>query len=127
MPLQKQSTAISNGIARLHREHYGRGAGSVRTVVHADYVVTLMDDPFTPAEKLTIGKGEFRQVRETRTMFQDWMRVPFSELVEEATGRSVVGFFSQVSAEPQMSLEMFLLAPVELQTRGVLDAVATDG
>jgi uncharacterized protein YbcI len=109
MPLQKQSVAISNRIAALHREHYGRGARSVRTVIHSYYVVTLLEDPFTPAERLTIAKGEFRQVREMRTMFQDWMRDRFSEAVEEATGRKVVAFFSQVSAEPPMSLEFFTL------------------
>jgi uncharacterized protein YbcI len=114
---QKQSTAISNGIAALHREHYGRGAERVRTVVHADYVVTLMEDPFTPAERLTISKGEFRQVREMRTMFQDWMRVSFSKVVEDATGRPVSGFFSQVSAEPPVSLEFFVLAPVDSPTK----------
>jgi uncharacterized protein YbcI len=65
MPLQKQSTAISNGIAALHREHYGRGAAKVRTTIHAEYVVTLLGDPFTPAERLTIANGEFREC-ETR-------------------------------------------------------------
>ena len=111
MPLQKQSVAISNRIAALHREHYGRGAGSVRTVIHAEYVVTLMDDPFTPAEKMTIARGEFGQVRAMRTMFQDWMRESFSAAVEDATGRKVAGFFSQVCAEPPMSLEFFTLVP----------------
>jgi uncharacterized protein YbcI len=112
MPLQKQSLAISNQIATLHRQHYGRGAGSVRTSIHPDYVVTLLDDPFTPAENLTIANGEFRQVRDMRTMFQDWMRGPFTAAVEEATGREVAAFFSQVSAEPPMSLEFFTLAPL---------------
>ena len=111
MPLQKQSMAISNAIATLHREHYGRGADRVRTTIHADYVVTLMDDPFTPAERLTIANGEFQQVRAMRTMFQDWMRDSFSAAVEEATGRKVKGFFSQVSADPPASLEFFTLEP----------------
>ena len=78
--------AISNAIATLHREHYGRGADRVRTTIHADYVVTLMDDPFTPAERLTIANGEFQQVRATRTMFQDWMRDSFSALSRRRRG-----------------------------------------
>jgi hypothetical protein len=50
-------------------------------------------------------------VRNTRTLFQDWMREPFRKVVEDATGRKVTGFLSQVSADPPMSLEFFLLAP----------------
>lgn len=110
------ATAISNQIASLHREHYGRGAGRVRTVIHRDYVAVLLDDPFTPAERLSIANGEFRQVREMRTMFQDWMRVPFTQAVEKVTGRTVRTFFSQVSAEPPACLEFFELLPVGEQT-----------
>ena len=39
------------------------------------------------------------------------MREPFRKVVEDATGRKVTGFLSQVSADPPMSLEFFLLAP----------------
>ena len=116
--LKSQSTAISNRIAALHREHYGRGAGRVRTIIHRDYVSTLLDDPYTPVERLAIANGEFRGVREMRTMFQDWMRVPFTEAVEEATGRSVHAFFSQNSAEPRMSLEFFVLEPLLADAEG---------
>ena len=37
------------------------------------------------------------------------MRDRFSEAVEAATGRRVIAFFSQVHAEPDMSLEGFVL------------------
>lgn len=107
-----QSTAISNGIAALHREHYGRGAGRVRTIVHSDFVATLLDDPYTPAERMMIEKGQFLQVRETRTMFQDWMQTAFTDVVEQATGRKVQAFFSQSSELPQVSLEFFVLEPL---------------
>ena len=42
-------------------------------------------------------------------MFQDWMRPRFTEIVEDATGRRVAAFFSQVSHDPDMALEVFLL------------------
>ena len=44
------ATAISNGISALHREHYGRGANRSRTHVNNDFVVTVMEDPFTTVE-----------------------------------------------------------------------------
>lgn len=110
--LKSQSTVISSRIAALHREHYGRGAERVRTLVHADVVLTLLEDPFIPAERLAIANGQFEQVRERRTSWQDLMKQPFTEVVEEATGRTVRAFFSQSSEEPQMSLECFVLEPL---------------
>lgn len=107
--LKSQATAISDGIGALHREHYGRGADRIRTLVHQDVVMTRLEDCFTTVERKMIAEGAFLQVRETRTMFQDWMRPSFTEIVEGATGRRVAAFFSQVSHDPDMALEVFLL------------------
>jgi len=107
------STAISNGIAALHREHYGRGADRVRTLIYQDVVMTTLEDCFTTVERKMIAEGAFSQVRETRTMFQDWMGPRFFEIVEQATGRKVRAFFSQVTHDPDIALELFLLHPEE--------------
>ena len=109
--LKGQSTAISNGIGSLHREHYGRGADRIRTVIHRDAVATTLEDCFTTVEHKMVAEGAFLKVRETRTMFQDWMRPRFTEIVEGATGRRVAAFFSQVTHDPDMALETFLLEP----------------
>jgi uncharacterized protein YbcI len=107
--LKSQSKAISDGIAAMHREHYGRGADRTRTLIHQDVVMTQLEDCFTTVEKKMIAEGAFIQVRETRTMFQDWMRPRFTEIVEHATGRKVAAFFSQVSHDPDVAIELFLL------------------
>lgn len=107
--LKSQSTAISNGIGAMHREHYGRGADRIRTLIHKDAVLTTLEDCFTTVEKKMIEEGAFVQVRETRTMFQDWMRPRFVEIVEDATGRKVSAFFSMVSRDPDIAVELFLL------------------
>lgn len=109
--LKSQSKAISNGIGTIHREHYGRGADRIRTLIHQDTVLTTLADGFTTVEKKMIAEGAFVQVRETRTMFQDWMRPRFTEIVEGATGRKVSAFFSQVSHDPDIAIELFLLHP----------------
>jgi uncharacterized protein YbcI len=109
--LRSQATAISNGIGSLHREHYGRGADRIRTLIHQDVVMTRLEDCFTTVEKTMIAEGAFGQVRETRTMFQDWMRPRFTEIVEDATGRKVEAFFSQVTHDPDMAVEVFVVGP----------------
>src|SRR5918998_1183758 len=80
---KSQATAISDAIGALHREHYGRGADQIRTMIHRDVVATTLEDCYTPVEKRMIAEGQFAQVRETRTMFQDWMCERFIAVVEE--------------------------------------------
>lgn len=117
--LKGQATAISNGIGALHREHYGRGADRIRTLIYQDVVLTRLEDCFTTVEKKMVDEGAFLQVRETRIMFQDWMRARFTEVVEEATGRQVRSFFSQVAIDPDLAIELFLMEPRESTDGGV--------
>jgi uncharacterized protein YbcI len=115
---KRQATTISNGVASLHREHYGRGADPVRTTIQADFAMTVLEDCFTVVEKKMIDEGVFCQVRETRTMFQDWMGPRFVEVVENATGRKVRAFFSQVTHDPDMAVELFFFQPPDISSDG---------
>lgn len=107
----KAAATISNAIAGLHRSHYGRGARRTRTVMGADYVICFLEDVYTPVERTLIDAGRFDTVRETRNAFQDTMREAFSAAVEEAVGRKVIGFLSQVHVDPDLSIETFILEP----------------
>ncbi len=107
----KAAAAISNAIAGLHRTHYGRGPTRTRTVMGSDYVICFLEDVYTPVERTLIDAGRFDTVRETRIAFQDTMREAFSAAVEEAVGRKVIGFLSQVHVNPDLSIETFILEP----------------
>jgi len=107
----RTAAMISNAITRLHREHYGRGATTTRTIIQRNYVVCFLDDIYTPVERTLIEAGRAEAVRETRGIFQDAMGEKFSEAVEQATGRKVIAFMSQVHFEPDMAAEVFVLEP----------------
>ncbi len=107
----RQSAAISNAITRLHREHYGRGATTTRTIMQRNFVVCFLEDIYTPVERTLIESGRRDAVRETRNIFQDAMGPKFTEAVESATGRKVVAFMSQVTFDPDMAAEVFVLEP----------------
>jgi len=107
----RQAAAISNAITRLHREHYGRGATTVRTIIQRNYVVSFLEDIYTPIERTLIDAGRSEAVRQTRQIFQDAMRENFGQVVEEITGRRVVAFMSQVHFEPDIACEIFVLEP----------------
>jgi uncharacterized protein YbcI len=107
----KAAAKVSNAIAALHRDHYGRGPSRTRTVMGSDYVICFLEDTYTPVERTLIDAGRFDTVRATRNAFQDTMREKFSAAVEVAVGRKVIGFLSQVHVDPDLSIETFILEP----------------
>ena len=107
----KAAAAISNAIAGMHRTHYGRGPNRTRTVMGSDYVICFLEDVYTPVERTLIDAGRFDAVRTTRNAFQDTMQQAFSNAVEQAMGRKVIGFLSQVHFNPDLAIETFILEP----------------
>jgi uncharacterized protein YbcI len=107
----RQASSVSNAITRMHREHYGRGATTARTIIQRNYVVCFLEDIYTPVERTLIEAGRLEAVRETRNLFQDAMGPRFIEAVEKAMGRKVIAFMSQVCFDPDMAAEVFVLEP----------------
>jgi uncharacterized protein YbcI len=104
---------ISNGLSKLHRDYYGRGPNSVRTVHGHDHVVTFLEDIYTPLERTLVTSGETDAVIEVRRAFQRAMKERFIAVVEEATGRTVRAFMSEVSLEPDIAVEIFALERID--------------
>jgi uncharacterized protein YbcI len=105
----RQAIEISNALTKNHREHFGRGAGSVKTVINKGFVITFLEEIYTPLEKTLIGGGREDIVQEGRLAFQAMMRVTYTEIVEEATGRKVRAFLSQNHVGPDIAVEIFVL------------------
>jgi uncharacterized protein YbcI len=114
----RHASAISTAVSKLHREHYGRGATIARTVIQRNYVITFLEDIYTPVERTLLENGKEEAVRETRQIFQQAMRPQFTEAVEAITGRKVIQFMSQVAFGPDMAAEIFVLQPVEGEDEG---------
>jgi uncharacterized protein YbcI len=127
--LAQHATAIGNAITRIHREHYGRGATTTRTIVHRNHVITFLEDIYTPVERTLIEAGQTDAVKETRQIFQMAMRQKFVEAVQQVTGRTVIQFMSQVSFEPDIAVEVFVLAPTagDPSSDGSAPAPSVDG
>lgn len=106
---RRSAQAISNAITKLQHEHYGRGPDSVRTVVGYDHIICFLENTFMPVERTLIDAGETAAVRETRLAFQRAMETRFVTTIEEISGRKVRAFLSQVSLNPDISVEVFVL------------------
>jgi uncharacterized protein YbcI len=107
----RQASAVGTAVTRLHREHYGRGATVTRTVFQRNYVVAFLEDIYTTVEKTLLKDGRHEDVKRTRQLFQMAMEADFVAEVEKITGRKVMQFMSQVSFDPDMAAEIFVLEP----------------
>jgi uncharacterized protein YbcI len=105
------AAAISNAMTKLHRDHYGRGAGTIRTVVGHDHVICFLEDLYTTVERTLLDAGEIEAVRQTRLAFQRAMEARFVDAIEAVMGRKVRSFLSQVTFDPDISVEIFVLEP----------------
>ena len=104
-------SAISNGLAHLHMRFFGKGPTKAKTTVVDDLVVCVLWDGFTVVEQTLLKRGETGAVEAFRRTFQSTMEPQFTEVVENATGRKVNAYMSQVHIEPDVAVELFLLAP----------------
>ena len=102
-------TAISDAIVALLKAYYGRGPEQAKTYVTDDLVVCLLRGGFTPVEHTLLEGGHGDEVIRQRMAFQEVMRGRFELVVEQATGRRVVGFMSGNQQDPDMMCEVFVL------------------
>jgi uncharacterized protein YbcI len=107
-------TAISDGMVALLKEFYGRGPTRAKTYYEDDLVVCLLRGGFTRVEKTLLDGGRGHAVIEQRMAFQEVMRARFEDVIEQATGRRVIGFMSGNQQDPDMICEVFILAPSDL-------------
>ena len=103
-------TAISDGMVALLKAYYGRGPEQAKTYVTDDLVVCLLRGGFTPVEQTLKEGGHGEDVIRQRMAFQEVMRDRFARVVEDATGRRVIGFMSGNQQDPDMICEVFVLA-----------------
>jgi uncharacterized protein YbcI len=105
------SVAISNGMVQLLRQYTGRGPTKARTTVGRDHVLIMIRDALTRGERTLVDAGYNDDVMSTRRRFQEVMRPEATSMVEELTGRPVVGFMSDNHANPDLGVEVFILEP----------------
>jgi uncharacterized protein YbcI len=107
-------TAISDGLVALLKEFYGRGPTRAKSYYEDDLVVCVLRGGFTRVEQTLLEGGRGAAVIQQRIEFQELMRDRFEAVIEQATGRRVIGFMSGNQQHPDMMCEVFILAPTDL-------------
>jgi uncharacterized protein YbcI len=107
-------TAISDGMVGLLKEFYGHGPTRTKSYYSDDLVVCVLRGGFSRVEQTLLEGGRGTAVIEQRMEFQELMRQRFEQVIEDATGRRVIGFMSGNQQRPDMMCEVFILAPTDL-------------
>jgi uncharacterized protein YbcI len=107
-------TAISDGLVALLKDFYGRGPTRAKSYYQDDLVVCVLRGGFSRVEQTLLEGGRGDAVIKQRMEFQEVMRARFASVIEEATGRPVIGFMSGNQQEPDLMCEVFILGPTDL-------------
>ncbi len=107
-----KAAAISNHIVRTVSEFTGRGPTKARTYLNDDLVTCVLQDTLTKGERSLVGDSLFDLVLTTRKAYQGTMRIELVSGVEAILGRKVTAFMSDNHIDPDVAVEVFVLAPV---------------
>jgi uncharacterized protein YbcI len=105
----EELAAVTTGIVGLFSEYYGRGPTRAKSYMLDDrYLVCVLRDTMTTVER-TLAPSDPDLVRQVRLTFQEAMAASFIRVVEEAIGRRVLTYHSQLTLDPDIGFEFFLL------------------
>ena len=108
-----KAAAISNHVVRTTSAYTGRGPTKARTYLNDDLVTVVLQDTLTKGERSLVSDDLDELVLAMRKAFQGTMRRDLIAGIEEILGREVLAFMSDNHVDPDIAVEVFLLAPVD--------------
>jgi uncharacterized protein YbcI len=106
----EQLAAVTNGVVQLFHEYYGRGPDKAKSyLLDERIIVCVLENTMTTVEQTLAKHDHGDMVRQVRLTFQGAMAAEFKGVVEEAMGRRVASYHSQVTTDPDMGFEFFVL------------------
>jgi uncharacterized protein YbcI len=103
------NAAISNAVVGLLGEYVGRGPTKARTVHSGKFVLCVLEDTMTKAERSLASGGHEEFVLRLRHALQHTMQQDLTAAVEGLTHRKVAAFLSANHIEPDLAAEVFVL------------------
>lgn len=104
---------VTKGMVSLHRRFYGKGPTEAKTYAIDDTVICILEGGFTTVERTLIDEKDVDAVLQVRRSFQRAIEGQFTAVIEEALGRKVIAYMSQIHADPDLAVELFMLEPHE--------------
>ena len=98
---------LSTEMVRAQKKYFGKGPESAKSYMLDDFLLIVMRGSQTVAERTMIEFGQQDQVRAFRQTFENEMTSRLIGMVEDLTGRKVLGYQSQLLFEPEVVIEIF--------------------
>jgi uncharacterized protein YbcI len=102
---------ISRTVVRALSETTGRGPTKAKTTIGDNGVFVVLQDTLTHGERTLSNAGQGKAVLDLRRRWQAVMQADVSREIEDLTGRKVIGFMSDNHIDPDLAVEVFILAP----------------
>ena len=101
---------ISREMVGLYKRYSGRGPVRCHTYLQRELVTVVLGGGYTAGEQTLFEDGKWHEVRRARQIWQDTMQERFVEMIEKRTGRKVAAFMSANHQDPDLAVELFVLA-----------------
>ena len=105
------NAAVADAVVTLTREYTGRGPTEARAAMVGDVLTVVLRNNLTTADRRLVSGGRSDLVKEIRREFHEAMRRDLVAAVERLTFRRVVAFMSDQHIDPDVAVEVFVLAP----------------
>jgi uncharacterized protein YbcI len=105
------AAAISNAVVGALSRTTGRGPTKAKTTLGENGVFVVLQDSLTRGEQTLADVGEGQAVLDLRRRWQRIMQADVTRDIERLTGRTVIGFMSDNHIDPDLAVEVFVLAP----------------
>jgi uncharacterized protein YbcI len=99
---------LSDEMVRAKKQFFGKGPEQAKSYMLDDVLIVVMRGGLTTAEQTMLRFGRQNMVRQFRQLFENEMTEVLTRRVEEATGRTVVNYQSQIMFDPDIIVEMFV-------------------
>jgi uncharacterized protein YbcI len=106
------NAAITRELIRIHTAAIGRGPRKSYSFHSGDTLVTVMLGVLTRAEQTLVSYKEGEAVLAMRRLSQRAMAEEMKAVVARLTGRDVLAFMSDNHIDPDMAVQVFILAPL---------------
>ncbi len=106
------NAAITRELIRIHTAAIGRGPRKSYSFHSGDTLVTVMLGVLTRAEQTLVSYKEGEAVLAMRRLSQRAMAEEMKAVVARLTGRNVLACMSDNHIDPDMAVQVFILAPL---------------
>jgi uncharacterized protein YbcI len=105
------ASRISTAVVRVFADFVGRGPTKAKAIISREVIAVVLENTLTKGEHRLVEQGRSEAVETYRRVYQRTMRDELVTTIESLTGRTVIAFLSDHCVDPDVAVEIFILAP----------------